>query len=237
MRFLICDDDLRFARRVEQVLEQYGRENGLPVQCVASDSPAQLLAQEDAEQFQAAFLDVDMRPVNGIELGRQLHRRNPSLLLVYVSAYLEFAPEGYTVQAFRYLLKRDMEKALPLCMEELVRQLAPRDAVLCVRTKDGPCRLPYREIYYLQSDLRRVHVYGETPHQSLCSFYGRLAELEPQLAAGGFVRTGKSYLVNMAYIRTLRSDRLILCSGVELNVSRPYSAQARQSYAHWRLSL
>lgn len=51
------------------------------------------------------------------------------------------------------------------------------------------------------------------------------------------MRTGKSYLVNMAYIQTLRSDRLVLCSGEELSVSRTYSAQARQTYARWRLSL
>lgn len=237
MRILICDDDLRFARQVEQALEQYGRAHGLPVECIVSDDPAQLLAREDIEQCQAAFLDVDMKPLDGIALGRQLRRRAPELLLVYVSAYLEFAPEGYTVQAFRYLLKRDVEKALPLCMEELVRQLAPRDAVLCVATRDGTLRLPYRDIYYLQSDLRRIHVRGAAPGQSLCSFYGRLDELEPQLAAGGFVRTGKSYLVNMAYIQMLRSGQVTLCNGEELNVSRTYSAQARQAYARWRLSL
>lgn len=237
MKLLLCDDDLRFARRMEQVLEKYGREHGLPVQCAVADSPAQLLAREDIGLFQAAFLDVDMRPVNGIELGRELRRRSPSIILVYVSAYLEFAPEGYTVQAFRYLLKRDMEKAVPLCMEQIVRQLVPQDAVLHFSSKDGPQKLPYREIYYLQSDLRRVHIYGETPHQVLCSFYGRLAELEPALAAGGFVRTGKSYLVNMAYIQTLHSGQLTLCNGVELPISRTCSAQARQDYARWRLSL
>lgn len=237
MKILICDDDLHFARQVEQALEQYGRAHGLPVECIVSDDPAQLLVREDIEQCQAAFLDVDMKPLDGIALGRQLRRRAPGLLLVYVSAYLEFAPEGYTVQAFRYLLKRDVEKALPLCMEELVRQLAPRDAVLCVATRDGTLRLPYRDIYYLQSDLRRIHVRGAASGQSLCSFYGRLDELEPQLAAGGFVRTGKSYLVNMAYIQMLRSGQVTLCNGEELNVSRTYSAQARQAYARWRLSL
>ena len=34
-------------------------------------------------------------------------------MLVYVSAYLEFALEGYTVNAYRYLLKRDIARTLP----------------------------------------------------------------------------------------------------------------------------
>lgn len=163
MKILICDDELPFARQVERALEQYGRAHELPVECIVSDDPAQLLAREDIEQCQAAFLDVDMKPLDGIGLGRQLRGRAPELLLVYVSAYLEFAPEGYTVQAFRYLLKRDVEKALPLCMEELVRQLAPRDEVLCVATRDGAALFYLLCFYQLLLGVRRRSRPRRTP--------------------------------------------------------------------------
>ena len=69
-----------------------------------------MLARSDLAQYQLALLDVDLETMTGIALGRRLKQQNPELVLVYISAYLEFAPEGYTVRAFRYLLKRDMER-------------------------------------------------------------------------------------------------------------------------------
>ena len=56
-------------------------------------------------------------------LGRQLKQRCPGLKLVYVSAYLEFALEGYTVNAYRYLLKRDIVHTLPSCLLSLSKNI------------------------------------------------------------------------------------------------------------------
>ena len=69
-----------------------------------------------------ALLDVDLDTMNGISLGRQLRQSSPDIALIYISAYLEFAPEGYTVNAFRYILKRDMERMLPNCLEALFHE-------------------------------------------------------------------------------------------------------------------
>ena len=104
-----------------------------------------------------ALLDVDLDTMNGISLGRQLRQSSPDIALIYISAYLEFAPEGYTVNAFRYILKRDMERMLPNCLEALFHEkTASGRKVLTIRQNRTEMELPYDSIYCLESDLRKV---------------------------------------------------------------------------------
>ena len=125
MYILICDDEPAVARQVEQLARQHLEQRGIPVQCAVCTRGEEVLARSDLAQYQLALLDVDLETMTGIALGRRLKQQNPELVLVYISAYLEFAPEGYTVRAFRYLLKRDMERMLPSCLDAVLAGRCP----------------------------------------------------------------------------------------------------------------
>ena len=90
----------------------------IQVQSTVCTSGEQLLATPELERYQLAFLDVDLKTTDGIALGRKLRQIAPDIMLVYISAYLEFA-RSYTVNAYRYLLKRDIAAQLPSCLEDI----------------------------------------------------------------------------------------------------------------------
>lgn len=115
MHVLICDDDAAFGARMADYIHDYFEARSVQLQTVVCTGAAEALRTPYLELYQLAFLDVDMPGTNGIALGRELKQRSPDIRLVYVSAYLEFAPEGYTVNAYRYLLKRDIARMLPKC--------------------------------------------------------------------------------------------------------------------------
>lgn len=216
MYILICDDEPAVARQVEQLARQHLEQRGIPVQCAVCTRGEEVLARTDLAQYQLALLDVDLETMTGIALGRRLKQQNPELVLVYISAYLEFAPEGYTVRAFRYLLKRDMERTLP------------------IRQGRRETEVPLDQIYYLESDLRKINVYGETLHKPLCSYYGKLTDLPASLQEDGFLRVGRSFVVNMRYIRQISNYKVMLQNGVELGVSRNGYAAIRGAYLEWK---
>ena len=116
MHILVCDDDAAFSAKVAEYAATYFEAHEIPVQATVCSDPEQVLAIPDLELYRIAFLDVDMPQVNGIALGGQLRHRNPDICLVYVSAYLAFALDGYKVNAYRYILKRDVAKQLPSCL-------------------------------------------------------------------------------------------------------------------------
>lgn len=192
MHLLICDDDARFAARVEQKVRDELAQRGIPAQITVCTRGEEALATPHLELYQVALLDVDLDTMNGISLGRQLRQSSPDIALIYISAYLEFAPEGYTVNAFRYILKRDMERMLPNCLEALFHEkTASGRKVLTIRQNRTEMELPYDSIYCLESDLRKVNVYGDVPHQPLCSYYGKLTDLPAELFENGFLRVGR----------------------------------------------
>lgn len=234
MYVLICDDEPAFGRKVEQMTREYFAARGLPLETVLCTRGEEALARPEREQFQLALLDVDLETTNGIALGRQLKQANPDVVLVYISAYLEFAPEGYTVHAFRYLLKRDIERTLPLCLEAVLAEHARGGRTLTIHLGRSAVELPLDKIYYLESDLRKINVYGDAAHQPVCSYYGKLTDLPRELFENGFLRVGRSYVVNMKYIRQISGYQVTLRNGVELGVSRNGYAAIRGTYLEWK---
>lgn len=119
MHILVCDDDAVFAAQMDEYISEWFRAREIQVQSTVCTSGEQLLATPELERYQLAFLDVDLKTTDGIALGRRLRQVAPDIVLVYISAYLEFAPQGYTVNAYRYLLKRDIAAQLPSCLEDI----------------------------------------------------------------------------------------------------------------------
>ena len=234
MHILVCDDDAAFGAQVEEYVRIWFQAREVQVQSVLCTSGEQLLATPELERFQLAFLDVDLKTMDGIALGRQLRQHNPGIVLVYISAYLEFAPQGYTVNAYRYLLKRDIVTQLPKCLEDVLAAVTDQKKTLTVHHNRTTSEIPLDQIYYLESSLRQINVYGDIPHEPICRFYGKIADLPPMLFENGFLQVGRSYVVNLQYVRAIRNYKVELCSGVELGASRQDYAAIRSAYLEWK---
>lgn len=233
MNILICDDERMVAERVKTIAEDYFESRDIPMSCTLCTSGEEALRHK-TEAFQLALLDVDLHSMSGIALGKELKQQNPELTLVYISAYIEFAPEGYTVNAYRYILKRDVDRMLANCFEDLLAEHSARCETLTVHQGRNTIEVPLDSIYYLESDRRKINVYGDVPHQPLCSYYGKLTELSDELFKSGFLRVGRSDVVNMRYIRQISNYKLELRNGVELGVSRSGYSAIRGAFLEWK---
>ena len=178
--------------------------------------------------------DIAVAGYDGIALGRKLRQIAPDIVLVYISAYLEFAPQGYTVNAYRYLLKRDIAAQLPSCLEDIFSGMSDLRKTLEVHHNRTTSEIPLDQIYYLESDLRQINVYGDIPHQPICTFYGKIADLPAMLYENGFLQVGRSDVVNLQYVRSIRNYKVELRSGVELSVSRQYYTAIRSAWLEWK---
>ena len=219
MHILVCDDDAAFAAQMDEYISEWFRAREIQVQSTVCTSGEQLLATPELERYQ---------------LGRKLRQIAPDIVLVYISAYLEFAPQGYTVNAYRYLLKRDIAAQLPSCLEDIFSGMSDPRKTLEVHHNRTTSEIPLDQIYYLESDLRQINVYGDIPHQPICTFYGKIADLPAMLYENGFLQVGRSDVVNLQYVRSIRNYKVELRSGVELSVSRQYYTAIRSAWLEWK---
>ena len=234
VKVLICDDDPLFAERIEKAAAPFFAAKGIKADIRVCTSAAEAEAVPELEQYQLAFLDVDLDGASGIALGRSLKQKNPAVMLVYISAYLEFAPQGYTVSAFRYILKDSLRQTLPVCLNDVYNELFTRHKALVVEVSRETVRVPYDDIYSLESEGRRVQVFGETPRSPLCVYYGKLSDLPGEMFSSGFLRVGRSAVVNLRHVRKILGYKVQMTNGVELSVSRALYGEIRSTYLEWR---
>lgn len=234
MCILICDDNAAFAAKVAEYVETYYGRQGIRVKTAVCTSAEQALKVPELENYKMAVLDGEMPGMDGISLGRELKRRNPDMLLIYVSAYLTFAKRGYTVEAYRYVCKQEFDKEMPGTLDDALTKLCDRKHTLTVHYNREVQEIPLDQIYYLESDLRLINVYGDIAYTPICSYYAKLSELPDSLYEDGFLQVSRSDVVNMKYIRRINNYRVEMRNGVELSVTRKNYAAIRGRFLEWK---
>lgn len=229
MKILVCDDDQKALGRVTALLAEPCRK--IQAQLTATEHPEQL---KDLSGFDLAFLDIDMKGVNGLTLARRLRAARPDAVIVFVTNFVQYAPEGYEVQAFRYLLKPDLDEKLPACFALAMEELCRRRQTFTVRADGEEVTLLLRDILYFESDQRTITAHLTGTERPLCRFTGGISDLSEGLGITGFLRVHRSYLVNMAYIQRFQYGQMELRNGVQLPVSKKYYRQLKQQYLLWK---
>lgn len=217
MKIAVCDDESLFVKKIYQYLWE---QHDCAVECFIS--PSELLEKyRRGERYDVLFLDIIMEPVNGIELAKKIREHDKRALIVFLTVALEYAPAGYEVDAFRYLLKPVTEKDLLDTMKAIREKLAVSQ-ILRIRTPEYEMLIHTEELHYLEADNKDSILYymGDT-----ITVRKSLSELENRLPSRYFFRVHRKYLVNLACVREFDDKKLTLDCGKTLPLSRRRSAE------------
>lgn len=164
------------------------------------------------------FIDVRLADgVNGIDLVRRLIPPAAPVQVIYVSAYLEYAPAAYHTRHTWFLSKPVVQDELDAALARAVDALdTERADPLLVHQGTSLIRIAPHEVRYIESDRRKVRIHERT---RTIETYARISELEAKLP-DQFARCHKSFLVNLAYVAEFTGRELVLADGARLPVSQ-----------------
>ena len=238
IRIVICDDNQPFMEslraEIRAILSRHKIEAVIYTYENAETIPEHLLTTSDI-----FFLDIDFpgKHYTGIDIARKIRQTRENSVLVFVTNFIEYAPEGYEVQAFRYLLKRDIHNKLEQCLLQSLKKLHTEQETMQINISGEILTLPLVEILYIESQghLAIIHVTRKgSQTEKTYRFYSSLTSLEQQLSAQGFLRIQKSYLVNMRRIQKYQCNEAILDNGTRLKVSEKNYAEQKRQYLLWK---
>lgn len=165
----------------------------------------EVLYQNDVDLI---FLDINMPQVSGIEFLRTL--RNPPLI-VFTTAYAEYAATAFDLKAVDYLVKPITEERFREAIAKVERLLTGNDTRSPVHQADHVflkqdsrlVKVPFDAILFVEAlkDFSKVHT-GEKP--LLVSMHLKL--LEDQLPADRFLRVHRSYIIALNAITALQGN-------------------------------
>lgn len=225
-RVLIADDEPAARRGVRQLLSRFA---GFVVVGECRNG-AEVLDALDTRRPDVVFLDIQMPEVDGFEV---IRRRTPEAmpLVVFLTAYDEFAVRAFEAQALDYLVKPVTDARFAETMKRVAARLDAghaRDERLLVRTSRGLALVPLRDVEWIEAEDNYARLWTRDGRSRLVR--QSLGELEPRVRSLGFIRVHRQALVPVSGIRELKSVRpggmvALLSNGVEVPVARRRRAE------------
>ena len=223
-------EDAAFDRQVlRDCLREYGQETGAELQITEFTGGTAFLEQYQ-EDLDMIFMDIMMDGLDGLTTARKLRRRDDKVLLVFVTSMLQYAVQGYSVDAMDFIVKPVTYTGLKLCMDRVVRRLNETAPVrLRFTNREGTHSVDAAEICYIESLEHKIVVHtvqGEI--QSDMS----LAAAEKMVKALPFFRCHVSYLVNLRYVDRV-SGNDVWVNGDRLAISRYRRKDFLEAWSAW----
>ena len=176
----------------------------------------------------ALFIDINMPDLNGLDFVRSL--TSPPIV-VFTTAYSEYAVEGFKVDATDYLLKPFGQEEFERAASKVRKRYNARNAaaISCVDSDDSIyfktdykiVRTSVAHIRYVEamSEYLRIHFdNGQRPIMVLLS----MKKMEETLAPYHFMRVHRSYIINLKFIKEVYKSRIMLDGDVEVPVGDSY---------------
>ncbi|MFA4979047.1 MAG: LytTR family DNA-binding domain-containing protein [Sphingobacterium sp.] len=234
MKCIIVDDEPMLRQHIAEMTEQ------IDFLDLVETFPSALAATSRLQpgDIDLIFLDINMPYLSGIDFLDSLE--NPPLC-IFITAYSEYALEGFRLQAVDYLLKpiifqrfyQASTKAYQLFVQrnKPLQESSPNDNMLFVRQGDAFVKISWTDILYAESmqNYTKLHFKDRT-----ITIHQTMLALEEALPGNHFFRIHKSYLVNVNHIDIITGGRVYI-QEQELPISRTKREELLQNVVFKKL--
>lgn len=191
-------------------------------------SALEAMAILEKQEVDVIFIDINMPDLNGLDFVRSLQRPP---MVVFTTAYQEYALEGYKVDAIDYLLKPFGMGDVLRAADKVKRQYdllhtvsvstVDEDDALFLKTEYKVVRVLVSHIIYIEgmSEYLRIHVADQSKPIIVLLSMKKMGE---RLADTDFMRIHKSYIINLHHIAEINRSRVVLDNGAEIPVGDSY---------------
>mgnify|MGYP001446152400 CR=1 FL=1 len=230
LKIAICDDEKIFAEKIKELLEVYLDSKHIAREINIYTSGIDFVALgENVMEYDIAFLDIDMKDMNGIQTADKIRVYSQDI-------YINYAPEGYRCNAIRYILKNSNQLAASIyeCMDAILDKISSSHKTKTIDFCGGSCEVLVNQIMYIESNKHKLlfHIIGKDPEDY--SIYSTLNDVEKEYIEADFLRVHQSYMVNMKYISKLVRYYVILENGERISIPKVRYREVADSYIAYR---
>jgi len=214
VRIAICDDEERYRIELKTILNKLLINADLNIDTF--DDGNILADAFAASPYDLVFLDIEMPALDGITLAKKIRSRSENVFIVFLTSHIEYALEGYEVNALRYLTKPvDIEK-----LKEVIRYVQEKQGSsrqIIVKEDGEEILIDINDVIYMESMNQNVRIVTAGGEHVIRY---NISDFEDQLKNDGFFRIHRGYLISLSKVKKLAGNDVILDGGETLPVSR-----------------
>lgn len=124
LKIALCDDDAVFLKELTGKIQELLRFEEKNAAIASFVNPTALTASvASGDRFDIFILDVEMPQIDGFKVAADLRKYQPNVALIFLTSHLQYAPEGYKVDALRFISKLNVDETLPEALQKALHTL------------------------------------------------------------------------------------------------------------------
>ncbi len=234
MRIAIVDDLKTERALLKERLSQQLALRGVEADILEFESGEAFLAAEKERRFSAAFLDIYMDGLSGMDAAKELRKTDTDCLLIFTTTSTDHALEGFQVRALHYLVKPFSEEEFSDLLTEMLAKLPRPEPVLTVKVSGSDVRLHYRDIVSAEHFAHMINI-RTTAGKTLATRQSFKAFTEPLKKDPRFFVCGRGVIVNLEHAADFQDAAFCMTDGSRVYVNQELLKPARQAFMEFLL--
>lgn len=227
-----CDDDHNAIEKVRKLTLNYAQTQAIPLRFLDFSRAEDLLFYIDdyLHEVNLIFLDIFMDKMNGMETARKLRKKGYKGEIIFISSSPDYVFDAFEVESFNYLVKGDLneEHFLHVLANALNKIENTASDFLHFSMGSESLKVDIDKIHYFEIHRRVMTVFYDIDKSF--DFYYSMEKLSKELEDKNFVRTHRSFLVNMNHIVSISRDHLLLKGSHEVPIGVTYYDQVVETF-------
>ncbi len=218
MRICLVDDEITQLNYLKSFIEKWAAFSSVSINLVLYQSAEEMLFENnESYPFDMIILDIQMGDINGIELAKKIRETDKTVIIAFISGMPDYVYEGYEVQAIRYILKPVKDKKVYELLDFANMHTSRDSKYLIISVSGEKKKINYDNIIYMESMGHYITVHLKN---SDYDYKYNISDLCQDLAGTEFVRTHRSYIVNLNYVEKITRGDCELINNLKVPLSR-----------------
>lgn len=213
----IVEDDITQINIFKHYLKKYQKEKSVDFNIFTYEDGAEITLDYEAK-YDIIFLDIEMKQQDGMTTAQEIRKVDQDVIIIFATNIVQYAISGYSVGALSFLLKPIPYFAFASELTKSIEKINKRHyKPIVITTKDGLIKLTSNEIMFVESFRHNLMIHT---HKQVYNIRATIKSMEEDLASFHFEKCNSGYLVNLAYVRGVKNDE-VLIDKHRLKISRP----------------
>jgi len=208
-RIAICDDNLVNLNDEKDLAIKYISQYTDSYSCDTFLSGVELVEdREKLRSYDLILLDWEMDDLNGLDTAKVIREESEKVIIAFVTQYADFAPEGYKVDADRYVIKNEpiFEQQVAECIEYAYKKALTANKYI-TDFSEGTFRINVKDIIFIESSNHYLyfHIKGKKILKQRNSMDHILTCLDDNM-----VHLHRNYVVNLRFVTKILNQWAIV---------------------------